>query len=108
MRESRRFDPIDCTTPSGLRQLPFSFSQEAYRPTREKIKSTCQLTLERRLSISFDRPAISVISATLCSFCHERNAHAQKTKRDDEKVNSEAEIKIGWQEGSKKEAESHR
>jgi hypothetical protein len=37
-----------------------------------------------------------------------RNAHAQKTKRDDEEGNSEEEIEVGWEEISKKERESHR
>jgi hypothetical protein len=36
------------------------------------------------------------------------NAHAQKTKRDNEKINSNAENKVGWQKSSKKEAESRR
>jgi len=30
------------------------------------------------------------------------NAHAQKTKRGDEKGDSDAENKVGWQESSKK------
>jgi len=37
-----------------------------------------------------------------------RNAHAQKTKRGDEEGNSDAEIKVGRSESSKKERESHR
>jgi hypothetical protein len=36
------------------------------------------------------------------------NAYAQKTKRGDEKGDSDAENKVGWQESSKKEAESRR
>jgi hypothetical protein len=42
----------------------------------------------------------------VCIAHPERNAHAQKTKRGDEKGNSDPEIKVGWQESSKKEAES--
>jgi hypothetical protein len=56
MRESRRFDPIDSTTPSGLRQLPFSFSQAAYRRTHKKIKSICRLTLGKNFSLPLTAP----------------------------------------------------
>jgi len=34
------------------------------------------------------------------------NAHGQKTKRGDEKGDSDAKNKVGWQESSKKEATS--
>jgi hypothetical protein len=53
-------------------------------------------------------PQISVIRAVPCNSCHERNVHAHKAKRHDEKGNSKAEIKVGWPESSKKEAESRR
>ena len=53
-------------------------------------------------------PQISVIRAVPCNSRHERNVHVHETKRDDEKGYSDAEIEVGWQESSKKEAESRR
>jgi hypothetical protein len=56
----------------------------------------------------FDRPANKRYKSDACNFCHERNPYDHKAKRGNEKGDSDAEIKVGWQESSKKEAESHR
>jgi len=46
-------------------------------------------------SDDLNAPQLSVIRATPYNSCHERNAHAHKTKRGEEKGDSDAEIKVG-------------
>jgi hypothetical protein len=59
-------------------------------------------------SEDLNAPQLSVIRTTPYNSCYEENAHAHKTKRGEEKGDSDAEIKVGWQESSKKEPESRR
>jgi hypothetical protein len=59
-------------------------------------------------SDDLNAPQISVIRATPYNSCYEENAHAHKTKRGEEKGDSDAQIKVGRQESSKKEPESRR
>ena len=64
--------------------------------------------LPRRQSDDLNAPQLSDIRATPRNPSYERNAHAHKTKRGEEKGDSDPEIKVGWQKSNKKEAESRR